>query len=267
MSDEEVVDNVQIDPAIESEARQLGWVPKEEFRGDDSRWIEADRFVERGREILPILKKNKEELLRKNATLENEIKEMRTTFDEFKEYRKADQDKMYKQALADLKQQKKTAIEEGDGEKVIQLEDEMDTLKESQIVMEKAPTKKEPPAVDPVFAEWSESNGWFNKDAALQHAANAAGVDIANDAFLNGTEVLKGRAFLDEVSKRVKERYPEKFGKRQAPVMEDGAPTRATNKKQSYANLPPEAKASCDKFVKAGLVTQEQYLKDYEWES
>jgi len=30
--------------------------------------------------------------------------------------------------------------------------------------------------------------------------------------------------------------------------------------------LPQEAKAACDRFVKQGLLTVEEYLKEYEWE-
>jgi len=42
-------------------------------------------------------------------------------------------------------------------------------------------------------------------------------------------------------------------------------PTVSSGKK-SYGNLPPEAKAACDKFVKQGLMTKEAYVAEYDWE-
>jgi hypothetical protein len=35
--------------------------------------------------------------------------------------------------------------------------------------------------------------------------------------------------------------------------------------KHSYANLPADAKTQCDKWVRDGLMTQDQYVKDYPW--
>jgi hypothetical protein len=32
---------------------------------------------------------------------------------------------------------------------------------------------------------------------------------------------------------------------------------------KSYAALPDDAKKACDRFVKQGLMTKEQYIKDY----
>ena len=35
-------EQAQIDPQIEKEARLFGWVPKEEFRGSESDWVDAE---------------------------------------------------------------------------------------------------------------------------------------------------------------------------------------------------------------------------------
>jgi hypothetical protein len=37
----------------EQEAKRMGWVEKEKFKGDPDRWVEADKFVERGKNELP----------------------------------------------------------------------------------------------------------------------------------------------------------------------------------------------------------------------
>lgn len=263
-SSEEVVQE-EVNPEIEHEARQLGWVPEEDFRGDKSKWRSAEEFVERGREILPILKKNKEDLLAKNSLLEADLAEMKSTLNEFKEYRKTDQDRMYKQALADLKSKKKDAIESGDGELVVELDDAIDDLKTAQRE-EPAPKKpNNPNQPDPIFVQWANENEWYQKPA-LQHAANAAGIDV-QELFPH----LRGKEFLDKVTELVQGRYPEKFGnsRRSSASMAEGSGevsgTRSKPKKQSYESMPEDARTQCDKFVKQKMLTKEEYVRDY-WE-
>jgi len=265
---EDMIDDVVEDNTaeVESEARQMGWVPEGEFRGDKSKWRSADEFVERGREILPIVLKNKEELLHKNKALENELRELKVAVDEFKEYRKSDKERMYKQAIADLKDKKKEAIEDGNGGLAVELDDAIDEIKVAQQELQQAPTKKEPEANPPApeFVEWVQSNDWYAKNAMLQHAANAAGIEIGQEF-----PGLQGKKFLDKVTERVKERYPEKFGnprRESAGQVEGGNTTQSrTTKKQSYNNLPQEARDACDRFVKQGIMSQEEYVKGYEW--
>ena len=38
--------------------QQLGWAPKESFRGDPQLWMDAKTYVNRGEQIMPILRKN-----------------------------------------------------------------------------------------------------------------------------------------------------------------------------------------------------------------
>jgi len=256
-----VVDNHE----VEQEAMQMGWVPEEQFRGDKSKWRSADEFVERGREILPIVLKNKEELLVKNRVLEAELKEMKVAIEDFKEYRKADKDRMYKQAMNDLKAKKKEAIETGDGEMAVVLDDAIDELRDSQAEEKVQKTAApEQPKVDPEFLSWVEQNDWYAKNAVLQHAANAAGVEVQEEF-----PSLKGKGFLDKVAAKVKERYPEKFGNTRrdntSSVEEGGNATPRNGKKQTYANLPADAKQACDRFVKQGIMTAEDYVKEYDW--
>ena len=56
------MDGEQTVAPVEQEARTLGWVPAEEFKGDPNRWVDAETFVERGHTVMPILRKNNERL-------------------------------------------------------------------------------------------------------------------------------------------------------------------------------------------------------------
>src|SRR4030042_4905842 len=148
------IQEVTVDPAIEQEARDMGWVPEQEFRGDTSKWRSAEEFVDRGREILPILRKNKEELLKHNRQLKSEIDEMKATFEDFKEYRKADKDRAYKQAIQDLKSRKVEAIDAGQGELVVEIDDAIAELKEEQAKPVVEVVKSQQQQIDPIFQDW-----------------------------------------------------------------------------------------------------------------
>src|SRR2546421_12509972 len=50
----------------EVKAKELGWAPKEEFRGNPEKWVDAETFLKRGEEILPLVKAQ-------NRKLQNEV--------------------------------------------------------------------------------------------------------------------------------------------------------------------------------------------------
>jgi len=78
---------------VEEEARAQGWVGKDEFRGSDDDWVDADTFVKRGKEIMPILRKNNEKLLK-------ELGEAKKAAEEAMKNRTSDVD--YAKAQAEL---------------------------------------------------------------------------------------------------------------------------------------------------------------------
>ena len=41
---------------VEVKARNMGWLEKDEFKGDPELWTDAAAFLERGENIMPILK-------------------------------------------------------------------------------------------------------------------------------------------------------------------------------------------------------------------
>jgi len=84
MTEETVVEQVQETvpevsaerEATEKEARAQGWAPKEEFRGKETDWIDADVFVQRGREINPILRKNNERIQKELDKAKRDLDEL-----------------------------------------------------------------------------------------------------------------------------------------------------------------------------------------------
>jgi MoaA/NifB/PqqE/SkfB family radical SAM enzyme len=102
--------------------------------------------------------------------------------------------------------------------------------------------------------------------AKAEAVANGLGVSLRQE-----NPNLNGQAFLDKLDAELQEMMPEKFGKKRAPNPMEGSPNgtarpTVSSGKKSYNNLPAEARAACDKFVKQGLMTKEAYVAEYDWE-
>jgi hypothetical protein len=275
MSDEQV-EQQTLEPAgneiVEKEARLFGWVPKEEFRGSETDWVDAEAFVKRGKEINPILRKNNELLMKKLDDKAKEIDEIKASVEEFKKFQKEsfERKQMELQAqIVELKAQKKTAIAEGNGELVVDIDDQIDSLKEAQKEAKeevKAPPPAQPAvATDPDISDWLGRNSWFGQDSEMTEVSNALGASLRRQ-FPN----LSGRDFLDRLDERIANYFPEKtsLGRKQrgSAVDSTGNVRSGGSGKKTYDSLPPEAKAACDKFVKQGLFkSKQEYVDLYDW--
>ena len=91
----------EVNESVLKEAESQGWVPKEKFRGDENDWVDADTFVKRGREIMPILRKNNENLLKELNTTKEQLKEFKKSADEFKKF----QQQAHERKVTELNQQ------------------------------------------------------------------------------------------------------------------------------------------------------------------
>lgn len=273
MSDEN--ESGSIAPEILQEAESQGWVPKERFRGNESDWVDADMFVKRGREILPILRKNNENLIKDLNQTKEQLKEFKQAAEEFKKFQQEAYERKaadYEERIKAIRESRAQAISDGDGQRVNALDEALDVakedLKEAKQAVKEAATVKETPiapeTVDPNLQVWLDKNTWFGNDRRMTSIANGLGENLRLES-----PNLKGQAFLDKLDEVLAEEFPNKFGKKQTPGSRvesgSGRQSRGSGGSQSYDNLPADAKAACDRFVKQKLMTREQYVADFDW--
>jgi hypothetical protein len=256
---------------IQAEAKAQGWVEKEHYRGRESDWVDADVFVKRGREILPILRKNNEHLSKDLAATKQQLAEFRVAAEEFKAFQRETYERKiadYERRITDIKESRAQAISDGDGQRVNALDDALDEAKESQreaVQAAKVAAKAPDATIDPGLQVWLDRNEWFGKDRRMTSMANGIGESIRFEF-----PELKGQAFIEKLDEILAEEFPAKFGKSKAsprsPV-ESGAgrPGRSSGGSKNYDNLPADAKAACDRFVKQKLMTRQQYVDEYDW--
>ena len=61
----------------EAEAKEMGWVPQDQYHDDPTKWVDAKDFVERGEHILPILRANNKKIKKELSEREAQLKELR----------------------------------------------------------------------------------------------------------------------------------------------------------------------------------------------
>jgi hypothetical protein len=238
---------------FDAEARAHGWTPKDDFKGDAAKWVDAETFVKRADEVMPFLKKQ-------NAGLKRQIDDLTRQFKKASEHFGKAEERAYKRALTELQAKHNAAVEEGDvagANKVLKDMDELKADAAPKIDRDDAPDPKQAARE---FAEWVEDNDWYVSDDKKRAYA-----DIQAGAMGPAGEWDGGpKAWLDELGKRVSRKFAEQKPNLANPGGNrgNGGPRGA----KTFADLPPNAKAMCDKWVKQGLIkTREDYVKAYDW--
>jgi hypothetical protein len=240
----------------EAKATRMGWRPQSEFKGEPSKWIDAETFVKRGEEILPIVQANAKALEKANQAAEKRIANLEKTLKEFGDYHTKSEERAYQRALADLVAQQEAFAEAGNVEGVrATTEQIVDLGKEVSKVPKVTADDAEPQHITDFRAE----NPWFQKDSVMTAAAHAIAEELALAGLVDPVKQLA------EVSKRIKTEFPHKFEnqRRAAPAtVESSTPTRKAGK--TYSDLPPDAKAQCDRFVtQIKGFSRDNYVKDF----
>ena len=288
----------------EERAKTMGWTPQDQFKGDPARWIPAEAYVKRAEEEMPILRGTLKKLegsvgeqsriIKEQAAENKRLNEKLETMSQdvslmVESGRKAEQ-RAYDRALKDLQAQQRAAVETQDTATFDKVTADINehikqhpavTGKPADIPVKKDETKPagatdiawKPDAV--VFDNWVAENTWYQKDPELAVYAHQI------DAWLtNNRKFSSQQSQLDEVTKHVKEKFPEHFGqakKQTAPTVEgsgDAGPVGGNSSKKNYGDLPAWAKEVCDRQAgkdglgKSGSIPgfkRDDYIRDFDW--
>jgi hypothetical protein len=249
------------DPAIEARAREMGWKPLAEYRGPPGKWQPAAQFIERGENILPIVRDQNRRLTERLGKLETEFGALRATASEqlqiIKDLREmgrtADQ-RGYNRALADIEAKKRVAVESGDTKAYDQLVEQAEALSSQRpttVAAEPArpptePTRPAAPQLTVPVQTFLAANPWMSTNKLLGDTMIAFHQEILNERgatqdILNANPELD-RELLEEAKSRVMEKYPERFGT-PAPTREPAPPQSRQRRAASVAAPTPEPPA------------------------
>ncbi|NNE36085.1 MAG: hypothetical protein HKN13_12660, partial [Rhodothermales bacterium] len=192
---------------FESEARQDGWCPKEEWRGDPDKWVDAQEFVARGENIRPILQANNAKLKTQLEQMDKRVNELLQTNSEFKQFAETQRQKereSYERRIKELEALRSKAVTEGDGATFQQTEAELNQLRQNK----PAPQQQ---GLSPDMQQWLDANNWYNPESSDFNVQRAAAVDGAATVVKHQQPHLSGADFLNASLELAKEKEPALF--------------------------------------------------------
>lgn len=240
---------------FEAEARRVGWVSVEDFKGDPEKHVDAKTFVEKAENNLPLLQKQVRTL---NERLEKAEKSARQAADFFS---KAEQ-RAYERAVSDIRKQQEEAVESGDLAAHRAASKALDDLEKPSAASPK--TEAQPSVSQEEFAEWLADNRWYKDDEAMMIYADT----LHAKAEKAGAVTI---ADLRDIAEKTKARFKngEAEGREVKPrnAVDGGNTARGERGGKTFNDLPADAKAACDRWVKQGLIkSRDDYVKSYQWE-
>lgn len=274
MPDDTLVESTAT-PEVQAEAEALGWIPPARFKGDPERFIDAEDYIRRGEEVLPIVrqqnKKLKAELEEVRAQAKanaDALKAAQDAIEQIEERHSVETQKAVERARDQLKEQLAQASEAGDHEALAELTDRLTKLNAAEKAAPPEEKKAAPAAAPPKFtpppelAEWNEENPWFGTDKRKTALALAIAQELRE-----GGESSTGRRFFDKVKATLEADYPaaEPPGGKVEGARNGSSDTPARVGKKSYASLPADAKAACDADARQFVGPAKRYKTVEEW--
>lgn len=261
----------------EQEAKNIGWAPKDQYKGDPDKWVDAHTFIERGQHLMPILRKNNEKLQAdisrvhaENAKLQELVKTSQDSIAALQEFNDTETKRQVEKAKRDVLAGIKAARKEGDVDTEVDLTAELADLNAAEAEAKRKPPAAKPNGEDkggaplhPDFKGWAAENPWYGVDPIKTHLS----LGIAEQMRLNGDTRL-GRPFMDDVSAELARREAAMSGKPANKVepSRGGSGARQVTGKR-FSDLPADAQEACHRFA-GRLVGPGRAYKDLEaWEA
>lgn len=232
---------------IELKAIDQGWIPREDFDGDPSEFIDAPEFVRRG------------ELFEKIERQSKELKALRQGHEALRQHHLKVKETEYERALKTLRAERKQAMINGDTEHALALEDKIDDLQaDKKLLIEEARQAVIDEVDDgytPQFQSWVERNPWYETSDTMRAAADALGKKFHSQG--NSPEKV-----LEMVEREIRKEFPHKFA-RQAPKSQAVEPSSRSGGSKDSFRLSAEEEQMMQKIVAVTPgFTKEDYIKE-----
>lgn len=266
----------------EARAREMGWKPQEEFKGDPANWVDAAEYVRRGEEVLPLVKAENRRLQSETERLSNEIRtltaavlEQRQSMNDMAEFNHAQLKEKLAEQRRSITAELRAARKDDDDAAVERLEEALEVNEEARKNLGEPPKKQEggrpqprQPVETPEYLAWKGKNPWLDGSSALDVAKTGAAIAFGQAAAKKG---LTGKAFFDYVDEQMEEAYPKP---KRADPSEDGRPSgsgggsgSASSQDNGFKGLPADAKAKCREQAAKFVGPNKIFKTAGEWEA
>ncbi|GBQ90353.1 hypothetical protein AA13595_2870 [Gluconacetobacter johannae DSM 13595] len=254
---------------VEAQARRMGWVPREAFRGDPANWRPAEQFLERGMTLLPVLQQNYRTLDSRYGAVQAELRETRQALVDLTERARRADERALGRAMKEIESRRQRAVADGDTRAFAVAEQELQDLRDSTPPVrpaarpEAAGVGAGAGAVPPEVAAFMQANPWFgtNEEARQDAIAIHAAVDRQHPR-------LPLAERLEMTRRKVRQLHPALFenARRVAPAAVSPSRTEAARpaNPRGFDALPAEVRREFDRYARA-LSGKGQPLTREEW--
>lgn len=268
---------------FETSAREMGWVPKEEWKDDQNRWVDAKTFVERGEQILPILQANNRRLKKDLLTRDRELDSLKQSLEAAqksiralqKQYTETTQREVEK-AKAELREQLINAREAGDTRAEFAIQDKLQDLTAAQTQAKEdhedgqAGTQgTKQPEFHPDFVAWQKENSWFGDTSNPENKKRTKAIIRIGEDLREDGDTTTGIAFMNKCLAELEKQEGKATQSQQTRTnskVESGTPGARSGGGRDFDKLPKEAKDIChadsERFVGPGKM----FKTEKEWE-
>jgi hypothetical protein len=275
---------------VETEARTMGWAPKEDFLrdklGPEDAWLPADKYIEKGRSIMPILKATNRKMAAKIDSNERELQQTRAALsaateaiEELKAFNSTLNKDRVKEQKQEILSQLSKAKKDGDTDAEVTLTDKLSEVNAAIKEADKPATTKplaktDGPTLTPESKQWMAENPWFGTDQRKTGYA----MGLSNEWKAQG-RALGTQEFFDHVDEEMAKVFDRNAERREQAAKVGGTTTgeggSSRGGSKSFSDLPPEAKAACERAAqrlvgpnrayKTAAEWRKRYVETYDW--
>lgn len=250
------------DRDFDGEARQHGWTPQDDFKGDPTKWVDAKTFIERADVVLPLIKKKLQGVTNDRDSLKRDLRTLTARFENVDK-------RAYERAMADIENRMDASAEVGDIAGVKKAREDMKALEKEAATPQ---AQVSPEEAQEAFIDFRERHPWYDKGGLARDYA-----DMLATKHADMTKDMRPSEYFDMIADKVRERYGEKLDPQEdddekprrkvlSPV-EGGARRPAPRGAKTFAHLPPDAQRMAERFVRQGIMkTTDEYVKTYQWD-
>jgi hypothetical protein len=241
-SEEEAAEAQQIEEqepeAVVSLASELGWKPKDQYRGDPNDWKPATDFIRASRDI-------NQSLSRELRGVRDQVSRMESVSSQLLRDKLAERDAYWANQQAE-------AVKDGDHAAVDRIVSERLKIRQEAVPVDDTP---------PETQDFIERNkAWFGKDRLATMRAREICGQLAKDGVPPAEQ-------LRDAERAIRKEYPELFPTpaKQAPGVQTATSRNAstTSRKKGFADMPSESQQMAISYEKEHGVKREKFAESY----
>lgn len=221
---------------IETLAEEMGWSPKDKWRGDPDKWKPAKDFVKSTVDV--------------NRSLSKDVRELRENTERVLKAQSKIIDREVERRVAEATQRFHQAVADGDSQEAFRASEEIRHAKQAVV-------EEEPPA-----SNWQRNNAWYGTHTEASDLAYGVCERLAKQGRSQAEQ-------LAEAEKAVRKAFPDLFESKpksepkQAPPPVHGGQrsTQGQPRAKGWNDIPSEYRSAAERNLTRWGLTKEAYAK------